>query len=73
VAASIYENVLQMAELLTAEDRRRLLEVLIARTAKDTPSEPKHSIMELRGLGAEIWDGIDAQEYVIRERASWNG
>jgi hypothetical protein len=29
--------------------------------------------MELRGLGAEIWDGIDAQEYVIRERASWNG
>ncbi len=26
--------------------------------------EPKHSIMELHGLGAEIWQGIDAQEYV---------
>ena len=24
----------------------------------------KHSIMELKGLGKEIWEGIDAQEYV---------
>jgi hypothetical protein len=29
--------------------------------------------MELRGLGKEIWQGIDAQEYVNQERASWNG
>ena len=36
-----------------------LLRVLIAnRVGK------KHSIMELRGLGKEIWEGIDAQEYV---------
>ena len=24
----------------------------------------KRSIMELEGLGKEIWEGIDAQEYV---------
>jgi hypothetical protein len=47
------------------------LEELKARVAKDVPPEPKHSIMELCGLGAEIWEGIDAQEYVNRERASW--
>jgi hypothetical protein len=29
--------------------------------------------MELCGLGKEIWEGIDAQEYVNNERASWNG
>jgi len=50
-----------------------LLEELKAQIAKEAPSEPKHSIMEFYGLGKEIWEGIDAQEYVNRERASWNG
>jgi hypothetical protein len=29
--------------------------------------------MELEGLGKEIWQGIDAQDYVNQERDSWNG
>lgn len=33
--------------------------------------QPKHSIMELHGLGKEIWEGIDAQEYVNRLRDEW--
>ncbi|MBW1941101.1 MAG: hypothetical protein JRG68_04360 [Deltaproteobacteria bacterium] len=32
----------------------------------------KHSIMELEGLGAEIWKGIDAREYISKERESWD-
>jgi hypothetical protein len=35
--------------------------------------KPKHSIMALEGLGKEIWHGLDAQEYINQERASWNG
>ena len=73
VAASTREIALQIAESLSPKDRRRLLEELIVRTANDAHSEPQHSVMELRGLGAEIWGGIDVQEYVSRERASWNG
>lgn len=34
--------------------------------------KPKRSILELRGLGKEIWHGVDAQEYVNQERDSWN-
>ena len=30
-------------------------------------------IMRLQGLGKEIWAGIDAQDYVDRERAAWAG
>jgi hypothetical protein len=33
----------------------------------------KRSILDLEGLGKEIWQGIDAQAYVDRERDSWNG
>ena len=35
--------------------------------------KPKRSILELSDLGKEIWDGIDAEEYVNQERDSWNG
>ena len=29
------------------------------------------SLLELRGLGKEIWEGIDPVEYVKQERDSW--
>ena len=34
---------------------------------------PTREITELQGLGKEIWEGIDPQEYVERERQSWSG
>ena len=30
------------------------------------------SILELRGLGKELWSGIDAAEHVDHERRSWD-
>jgi hypothetical protein len=34
--------------------------------------EPLHSVRELRGLGKEIWQGLDAQEYVNQLRDEWD-
>lgn len=48
--------------------------VMIAQDlAAETKQEkkPKRSIMELHGLGAGIWKGIDAQEYVNELRREW--
>jgi hypothetical protein len=33
--------------------------------------EPLHSVLELRGLGKEIWQDIDVDEYIRQERESW--
>lgn len=33
--------------------------------------EPRDYVARLRGLHSEIWEGIDPQEYVNRERAAW--
>ena len=30
-----------------------------------------HSILELRGLGKELWRGVDARKHVERERRAW--
>jgi len=73
MAAITYESALSMAESLSHEEQLRLIEDLKARSNKGAAHEPRHSLMELCGLGMEIWEGIDAQEYVNNERASWNG
>jgi plasmid stability protein len=35
--------------------------------------EPERlSILDLQGLGKEVWSGVDAAEHVDRERRSWD-
>jgi hypothetical protein len=73
MAAHAYQSALQMAESLSPEERLRLIEELSAHTSKGASTETQHSVLELRGLGKEIWQGMDAQAYVNSERSSWNG
>jgi len=72
MAAITYESALSMAESLSHEEQLRLIEELRTRASEEDAHEPLHSIMELRGLGKEIWQGIDTTEYILNERASWN-
>lgn len=37
----------------------------------EQPTHSIHSIMEPHGLGKEIWEGIDAQEYMHCLRDEW--
>ncbi len=58
---------------LDIDEQLTLLEVISARIKKSiTKRRNKNSIMELEGLGADIWKGVEAQEYVNKERASWD-
>jgi hypothetical protein len=68
MATISYENALQMAESLPREEQLRLIQEL-AQHAEDS-AEGKTSVLELCGLGQEIWQQLDAQQYV---RAAWNG
>ncbi|QLE57240.1 hypothetical protein [Nostoc sp. TCL26-01] len=72
---SSYQEVLQQAKSLTPEEQVRLIEDLSSLISQRVTmtSQPKRSILELRGLGKEVWNGIDAQEYINQERDSWNG
>ena len=54
-------------------ERLRLLEMTAHDLALTAPLAPqKRSILELRGLGKEIWQGIDAQTYVDGLREEWD-
>ena len=69
-----YDAVLEAIAKLSCSDQQRLVSELIARVAHGPDSIPRrHSILELRGLGKELWAGVDPDEYVEQERSSWNG
>ena len=56
-----------------ARRERRSVAQQVTQLLSDALETPKElSILELRGLGKEIWEGIDAAEYVRRERDSWD-
>lgn len=68
-----YEEIVEGIQRLTPAQQRRLLQELPVLLRPLAASPPKRSIMELAGLGKDIWGGMDAQDYVDQERASWNG
>ena len=58
---------------LPAVDRLRLVELIahgLAATVHDVPQS--RSLLELEGLGAEIWQGVDGQAYVDKLRREWD-
>ncbi|MDZ7266476.1 MAG: hypothetical protein ONB48_03615 [candidate division KSB1 bacterium] len=59
---------------LPSHEQLKLVELIARKMAQDRDAvrHPKRSIMELHGLGAEIWEGIDAQEYVTKLREEWD-
>ena len=52
-------------------DRRSVAQEVVHLLAEALDVPRPASIMELEGLGKELWAGIDASAYVARERDSW--
>jgi hypothetical protein len=70
MATTSYEQALRVAEALPRDEQLRLIQELAQHTAHNGEGT---SVMELCGLGQELWQQRDAQEYANGERSSWNG
>lgn len=68
-----YEELLEKARRLEPDQQLLLLEELAAAVRRGMKVGARRSVLELGGLGKEIWEGVEAKEYIERERASWNG
>lgn len=63
-----YQELTQEIRQLSVEERKALISFIV-----DTLTETKErSLRELRGLGKDIWAGIDAQEYIDQQRDEWD-
>jgi hypothetical protein len=58
----------EIRELSISE--RKMLLMIIADSLTETAKT--RSLLELEGLGAELWEGIDAQAYVDSLRSEWD-
>jgi hypothetical protein len=66
-------EILHQAKTLSMQERKELVKLLIdSLDVPDAAPRQQRHLSELRGLGKEIWQGIDAQEYVNRLRNEWN-
>lgn len=68
---STYEQVVNMTKRLNLPEQLQLLETLTRIVRDQVVQSQPHSIVELEGLGADIWQDVDVQEYVEQERRSW--
>ena len=69
--SEVYQEIMTKLRELTPVEQSQLLEHLSSRLHQKRG--PVHSILELDGLGKDIWAGVDAQAYVNQERDSWSG
>jgi hypothetical protein len=68
-----YSDYARGIKSLNIDEQLTLLKIISTRLKKTIGKRrKKSSIMELEGLGANIWKGIDAQDYVHKERESWD-
>jgi len=56
---------------LPREQQVQLLDLLRSELENSDDDRQRHSILELHGLGKEIWQGVDPKEYVRKLRDEW--
>jgi len=66
------DDIYRRLQSLAEREHRSVAQQVIHILAQATDEQPKHSILELKGLGKEAWKGVTATEHVAAERDSWD-
>jgi hypothetical protein len=56
---------------LPPADQLKLVEIIAGSLAAPQSQPVKKSLLDLEGLGADSWQGVDAQKYVNDLRNEW--
>ena len=64
-------EIMQQAQTLSPQERKELVKLLVD-SIEVRQAGPPRRLSELRGLGKDIWQDIDAQAYVNQLRSEWD-
>jgi hypothetical protein len=64
-------DMLEIIPTLSLSERKQLLHALVD-SFSDASDKSKRSILEFAGIGAELYDGTDAQDYIKQMRDEWD-
>ena len=74
MSANSYDEIRsRAASELSADEMIRLSAELAARAAAKSVNPQPLNLLDLRGLGKEVWNGVDPENYVAEQRDSWGG
>lgn len=65
-------QMLAAARTLSYRERVELIKQLVDSLDDGGIEQRKRSILEFEGVGAELWEGVDAQDYLSGLRDEWN-
>ncbi|HEU5231392.1 MAG TPA: hypothetical protein VFU50_00930 [Terriglobales bacterium] len=68
VPDSLYRKIKAKAK----RERRSVAQEVLHLLSSALESPKRLSILELKGLGKELWNEIDPADHIERERASWD-
>lgn len=73
-ALSVHEIYTRHIKPLAKRDRLRLLALVVQDLEDETSTKDdgKRSLLEFHGIAPDLWEGVDAQEFVNRLRAEWD-
>jgi hypothetical protein len=70
---SAYDDAVKSAEALRPAGQLRLAAELMRRLNERFEQRAPRSLLELRGMGKDVWLGVSVSDYLTGERSSWTG
>ncbi len=68
------ERIVNDIKILDDYAKLEILEKLVKliKNSKSGKLKKERSLLDLQGLGKEVWEDVNADEYIDTERNSWN-
>ena len=65
-------EIIPLVEKLSSEEKLRLIEHVAHDLRHNPQATPRLSWKDARGLGKEIWEGVDVDQYIDELRNEWD-
>ena len=69
---SVPDKLYRKLQARAKRERRSVTQEVIEILDQALSESPRLSIMNLQGLGKDIWRGVDSDQYVDAERRAWD-
>ena len=66
------KKVIKSARQLEAEEQLQLISELTQSLRQTLKKPSRHKLMDLAGVGAQLWRNVDVDKYLNKERDSWD-
>ena len=69
---SVPDKLYRKLQARAKRERRSVAQEVIQILDQALTEPPRLSIMDLHGLGKEIWQGVNSDQYIQEERRAWD-